>query len=434
MASIAQWESGLMPRSDRKLKVLFITHDGKRTGAPIFLLNLIGWISANQLFEFEVLMGTDGELRPLFERLGATHAYSHAPPPLPIPPKPSLYKRFLYEFKIIPRPTSWTYETWIAHQLQQHKTKLKQHYENAQIDIIYSNTITNGTILEFLSSLNCKVITHVHELKYWIDHAGAENFALVTKHSDKYIAASEAVRQNLVNNYDISDNSISVVHEFIPLPPSLPERSSIEVLKTQLGIDGSAFVVVGGGTETWRKGKDLFVQLASRVHAMRPTQNLSFVWVGGWEDSILEAQIRHDFLTLNLEGFVQFVGQVSNPLEYFAMGNVFTLVSREDPFPLVCLEAGLLGLPIICFKDAGGMPEFVESDAGFVVPYLDIEAMALRVVECADSPALCQKLGACASTKVRELYNLETGAVKVADIIRQIGHHKEVTFENRNLA
>jgi len=429
---VARWTKDYMHQHKTKTKVLFITHDGNRTGAPIFLLNLIEWISSQQLFEVEILMGTDGELRPLFEQWAPTHVYALSPSM--ITAKPNIFQRVLNKHRIIPRPNSWTHESWIVHQLQKHKSDLKQHFDNADIDVIYSNTITNGSILEFLASLDAKVITHVHELKYWINHAGAENFALVTKHSDKYIAASEAVRQNLVNNYGISDRSISVVHEFIPIPPSLPEKSSIGVLKTELGIDESAFVVVGGGTETWRKGKDLFVQLASRVQVMRPTQNFCFVWVGGWENKILEAEIRHDCFALNIHNSVQFVGQVNNSLEYFAMGNVFTLVSREDPFPLVCLEAGLLGLPIICFKGAGGIPEFVESDAGFVVPYLDIEAMAHRVVDCADSPELCQKLGACASIKVRELYNLASGAEKVANIIQQVGDRQEVSVENRTSA
>jgi hypothetical protein len=40
----------------------------------------------------------------------------------------------------------------------------------------------------------------------------------------------------------------------------------------------------------------------------------------------------------------------------------------------VCLEAAALGKPIICFGDAGGMPEFIEEVCELVVPYLDILA------------------------------------------------------------
>ena len=58
--------------------------------------------------------------------------------------------------------------------------------------------------------------------------------------------------------------------------------------------------------------------------------------------------------------------------DYFSIFDVFALMFREDPFPLVCLEAALLEKPNLCFARAGGASELVESDSGFVVPYLDL--------------------------------------------------------------
>ena len=42
----------------------------------------------------------------------------------------------------------------------------------------------------------------------------------------------------------------------------------------------------------------------------------------------------------------------------YAAMDVFALTSREDPFPLVMLEAGGHGLPTVCFAGAGGAEEF----------------------------------------------------------------------------
>ena len=80
-----------------------------------------------------------------------------------------------------------------------------------------------------------------------------------------------------------------------------------------------------------------------------------------------------------LAAHVTFLGPKPNPRDWFRAGDVFLLPSREDPFPLVCLEAAEAGMPVVCFAEAGGMPDFVEDDAGFVVPYLDVEAMAEAV-------------------------------------------------------
>ncbi len=56
--------------------------------------------------------------------------------------------------------------------------------------------------------------------------------------------------------------------------------------------------------------------------------------------------------------------------------------------PLVCLEAAEAALPIVCFDHRdGGMPSFVENDAGIVVPYLDTAAMAGAVGRLLDDEA-----------------------------------------------
>jgi glycosyltransferase involved in cell wall biosynthesis len=65
--------------------------------------------------------------------------------------------------------------------------------------------------------------------------------------------------------------------------------------------------------------------------------------------------------------------------EVLAAADVFVLSSREDTFPLVCLEAAALGVPIVCFDDAG-IVELIEDDgtgwAGAAVPYPDLAAMS----------------------------------------------------------
>ena len=73
--------------------------------------------------------------------------------------------------------------------------------------------------------------------------------------------------------------------------------------------------------------------------------------------------------------------------DYIAAFDVFSLVSREDAFPLAFMEAAAVGVPTVCFDGAveGGC-EFVEADAGRVVPYLDLDAMAERVLEFLRGP------------------------------------------------
>jgi glycosyltransferase involved in cell wall biosynthesis len=96
-------------------------------------------------------------------------------------------------------------------------------------------------------------------------------------------------------------------------------------------------------------------------------------------------------------------------------------LSREDPFPLVCLEAAATGKPVLCFDRGGGMPEFVRDDAGCVVPYLDLGAMAKCIVKLQQDPARCAALGHTAQARARAQHNIPDGARRIVEIIRRVG-------------
>jgi glycosyltransferase involved in cell wall biosynthesis len=62
------------------------------------------------------------------------------------------------------------------------------------------------------------------------------------------------------------------------------------------------------------------------------------------------------------------------------MADLFFLSSREDPFPLVMLEAGYAETPIIGFKGAGGVNDFLAAHPELLVEYTD-EAHAANKIE-----------------------------------------------------
>ena len=50
-------------------KVLFISHDALRTGAPLFLLNLLKWFGTNSELTFRILLKNGGDLESEFQAL-----------------------------------------------------------------------------------------------------------------------------------------------------------------------------------------------------------------------------------------------------------------------------------------------------------------------------------------------------------------------------
>ena len=127
--------------------------------------------------------------------------------------------------------------------------------------------------------------------------------------------------------------------------------------------------------------------------------------------------MKHDIERAGIADRFCWTGEVSNPLDYFAGLDAFALVSREDPFPLVCLEAALLEKPILCFAGAGGTPELIEDDSGFVVPYLDLNAMADKLLLLGGDEQLRRRMGACGAAKVRERFSLDVMAPRLHRVI-----------------
>jgi glycosyltransferase involved in cell wall biosynthesis len=366
------------------VKALFISHDASRSGAPLLLLAFLRWLRAQSSVSFRILLKNGGELAREFGEAGPCTT--------------------LHWDQTGRRP--------LFHRLRRRRALAGQ----ADVDVVYSNTITNGAVTAELARLGRPVITHVHELENYVHSSGSANLEMVKRYTTLFIAASRAVKENLVSAHGITAGRVAVVHSFLPVEQCSPghvTRPREQVL-AELGIPPGALVVGASGTTDWRKSPDLFVQLAARVRRAAPTLPIHFLWVGG----ALSWELRYDMQKLGAR--VSFVAHTDRPLDYFNCMDVFALVSRVDPFPLVCLEAASMGKPVLCFDDAGGMPEFVEDDSGFVVPYLDLDAMADRVLALQADPELRLTLGIAAQRKVRARHDVGVAGARIVGLMGEL--------------
>jgi len=373
-------------------RILFVSHDATRTGAPIVLLHLMRWIQRHTSWNVELLLGNGGELSGEFAKVGNTYTM----PKKSVGWKTSAFRNRLARRQLISRLRA---EEW---------------------SLVYSNTATNGEVLEMLGSRQ-PIISHIHELATTIRMYGEDNFNSVRRHTTRYIACAESVKTDLTSQWPIEPAAVDVVHEFVQLPAEAAGADALRRrTRRQLGIPQDAFVVGGSGVVSWRKAPDLFIGLARAVKKRQPSANIHFVWVGALDAGIELPAIQHDLRGLGLETQVHFVGSQTNPLDYFRAFDVFAMVSREDPFPLVCLEAASLGTSILCFDYAGGMKEFVEDDCGFVLPYQDLDAMAEAVLMLRQSEALRRHQGQRAAAKVRHRHDINRAAPKIVDIMERL--------------
>lgn len=366
-------------RSGHK-RVLVIGHDAYRAGSQMCLLHILRWLVGNYPADFSLLLKRGGDL---------LDAYARVLPTRVAPGRDG-------------RTRSWSIARRLARHLPGTRPRLLASSE--PVDLIYANSVPSLDIgLELATGRRCPLICHIHELDLAIHRFFSfERFREMQHRVDAFVAASQIVATNLVKNHGVEPNRIHQVYEAIAYPVPRLEQGAAAEMRQTMGIPPDAFVVGGCGTMDLRKAPEVFIQIARSLGERALPRPVHFVWVGGqttgWEREVLE----HDVLRMGLGGVVHFVGPQAEPARHFSLFDVFLLTSREDPFPLVCLEAAALGIPTICFADAGGMPEFVGEDAGFVVPYLDIARASDCVRLLMKSEELRLRLGRCAAERVKK--------------------------------
>lgn len=375
--------------------ILFITHDLFRAGAEILLLNLIDWLNRHTSINLYVLAlkpGNDGG-------------------------------KLLAVYKDVATVYLWD-EYCLKHHEEDAISSIKE--EIGEIDLIYGNTIIAANLYSLLKIFNAPYITHIHELEESIQRYTTEEVRKNwKKFTSLYIACSSIVEDNLIQKHCIPQKKIACINEFIkPITIELPDRISQRNIH---GLATGKTIIWGCGTIYWRKGTDFFIETAKTLKD-KGVDNFIFYWIGGnyWDaesEEWGEWKTWENLITQNnLNENIVFLGEKENPRDYFTAGDIFFLPSREDPFPLVCLEAAECGLPIVCFEDAGGMPEFVEDDAGNVVPFLDINAAANALEELIVNEIVRTEKGKNARTKLFQRHSDDIAAPKILQICHSVMH------------
>ncbi len=386
-------------------KILFISHDASKSGAPIVLLYFLRWLKANTNIKFSILLQDGGEIKNEFEDIAPTYCMKdmHL-----INKQNSIYPRpiyYLIKYLGLRKVVGKNYLI---------KLLLKQNF-----DLIFANSVAScKTILEIKKFLDLPVINYIHELANTINYfCDKTMFTRVSKLVDLYIGSSQSVVENLRNNHKIAKDKIALVHDYIPTSEFLKNQNfcSRDSLERDLDIPKNAFVVGASGTLEWRKGLDLYPQIAYLVK-QKSDLPIVFLWIGGTDNAEFE-RVLQDIKKMKLKNKIFFV---EYKVDYFYLIDVFLLSSREDPYPLVCLQAALFKKPIICFDLAGGMPEFVGQDCGFVIPYLDVEKVAEKIIFLAQNKNIVQKLGGNAAKKVLERHDVEKASRELLKIIKKV--------------
>lgn len=194
--------------------------------------------------------------------------------------------------------------------------------------------------------------------------------------------------------------------------PLTPSEDALDDILGRLGAPVDSRLVVGCGEATWRKGADLFLDIARRLEG---DEHLSFVWAGR-RPRAFGRILDQDTRGLNMSDRVIWTGELDDVVPLLRAAAVVVVPSREDPQPLVPLEAALCGTPSVGF-DTGGMASMAAEGACIAVPYPDTAAFADRVRRLLADESEKHRLADDAAIWVRRRHSIEIlGPAFTADL------------------
>jgi glycosyltransferase involved in cell wall biosynthesis len=151
------------------------------------------------------------------------------------------------------------------------------------------------------------------------------------------------------------------------------------------------------------KGQDVLIEAFSRIAGDFPDAQLHLVGgKGECLDSLRTLAVERG-LADRIHFFVDI--QSGDMPSYFSRANVFCLPSRQEGFPLVLLEAGACGLPVVA-SGVGGIPELIEDrETGVLIEPDNPLALAEVLRSFLNDPSAAQELGTRLRRRVSEHFS-----------------------------
>jgi len=391
-------------------KILFVSHDANRAGSQLLLLQLLRLLKERGV-PMHLLLCNGGELEDEFaEVITITRlykSYTVAPP--------------LFTGKLLRKVN--LHKLYEEHSAQKENGRIITELESQNIGLVFVNSIANaGVYYDTLSFLHhLPLVLFVHELAMSVKiytHEKHLNFLL--KKTDHLIAVSKAVANYYIKKYDYPVQHVStftlIDHDHID---EKLKNVQAKLLEKTYRIPEDAIIIGGCGNAEWRKGNDLFNWIGRNVIQRTAPLPVYFVWIGAGPQHEIYELIETDIRLMGLSDRIILIPPTPQALDYINRFDILLLSSREDPYPLVVLEAALQEIPVVCFENAGGAPELIESDAGFVVPYMDISAASDAIIQLVLDPGLREIMGKKGRKKVLERHNTDKSVGNIEAIIQK---------------
>jgi glycosyltransferase involved in cell wall biosynthesis len=208
--------------------------------------------------------------------------------------------------------------------------------------------------------------------------------SICLKWSDHIIAVSNYLKSSIINEYNIEESKISVVHNGV-------EDKFLTEGKTNSNVSPS--YILFAGTITKIKGLDYLLSGLQKI------DNFGLIMIG--EKTKYLEELENDYTDLFKSKKVKYLGKADTQtlISIYSNASFLVLLSRYDSYAMVVLEAMAAGKPVVISENVGSKEIIENGKEGFIVPFGDIDSLVNVLTYLLNNENEVKKMGQLAKQK-----------------------------------
>ena len=262
-----------------------------------------------------------------------------------------------------------------------------------KIDLIHSHGKAAGLHSRLAGWITKTPVVHtfhgIHFKKYgifsWIYLSVERILSNMTKF---FIAVAEHEKTTAITMRFAKPQQIKVIYNAVPEYQQIRQQAH-----------NNLFTLISVGRFYPGKGQEYLISAIPEVLKQIPTIKLLLIGDGS-ELLAMKALV----LKLGIQNNVEFIKEVNQEElhEYLHKATIYVAPSLGEGLPLIVLEAGQAGLPVIATNVSGNNEIIKDNTSGLLVPATDHKALTQAIIRLHNNPQLAKE---CASNLQRTIKN-----------------------------
>lgn len=232
---------------------------------------------------------------------------------------------------------------------------------------------------------------------------------LLSKYCDKVIAVSKYRFNQLIQEYDIAYNKISLIPHGVKdmnLQMNIEEKM---LYRSFLGLDNEKIILFVGRSE---RNKGLKVLLEAFFMLQKKMSDIHLVIVGDNDISGIFETIKYKWRKVTFMGYLEY----DELLKLYQIADIGVIPSYYEELGYVALEMSMFGIPVIANKTTG-LNDVFSADCGVLVDLYSVEEpailLAMEMEELLSNRDRCREIGKNARNNYLERFSYSSFCQKI---------------------